>query len=243
MRNDTDRWAYRAAQRLAKQAVTDSRTEHLKTRLSDVASNPKQTWNVVKDLLHEDKKEENHGCNTSELADTSSDFFQTKLLCIRNTIALMLTTAGSVVFGQHRVHTGPILNSFDSVSDDEIPQLINKMPAESSPRAILPVSLLKSCADVFALVTARIVNLSLLEGCFPSGFKMAQVSPLLKKTGLDCTDPANYRPISNLSMVFKLLERLVLVGLRSHLLASVNFNPLQSAYRISHSTETGVPGL
>ena len=48
-------------------------------------------------------------CNTSELFDTISDFFQTKLLRITNTIALMLTTAGSVMFGQHHVHTGPIL--------------------------------------------------------------------------------------------------------------------------------------
>ena len=52
MHNDADRRTYRAAQRSAKQAVTDSRTAHLKTRLSDVASNPKQTWNVMKDLMH-----------------------------------------------------------------------------------------------------------------------------------------------------------------------------------------------
>ena len=41
--NDMDRRAYGAAQRAAKQAVTVSRTAHLKTHLSDVASNPKQT--------------------------------------------------------------------------------------------------------------------------------------------------------------------------------------------------------
>ena len=71
---DVDRWAYRAAQGAAKQAVPDSRTAHLKTRLSDVATNPKQTWNVVKDLLHVNKKEVNHGCNTSELVNTINDF-------------------------------------------------------------------------------------------------------------------------------------------------------------------------
>ena len=111
-RNDTDRRSYRAAPRAAKQAVTDSSTAHFKTRLSDVASNPKQTWNVVKDLLHENNKGVNRGCNTSELTDTIMDFFQTKLLRMRNTIALMLTTAVSVMLGQHRGHTGPILDSF-----------------------------------------------------------------------------------------------------------------------------------
>ena len=117
------------------------------------------------------------------------------------------------MFGQHHVHTGQILNSFGSVSDDEVLQLINKMPSKSSPCDILLVSLLKCCADVFAPVVARIDNLSLSDGYFLRGFKMAQVSPLLKKQGLDCTDPANYRPISNLSSVSKLFERLVLVRL------------------------------
>ena len=67
---------------------------------------------------------------------------------------------------------------------------------------------------------------------------MAQVSTLLKKPGLDFTDPANYRPIANLSTDSKLDERLELVRLRSHLLALGNFNSLQSAYRNGSSTKT-----
>ena len=50
-------------------------------------------------------------------------------------------------------------------------------------------------------------------------------------------DRANYRPISNLSTVSKWVECLVLVSLRPQLLASVNFNLLQSVYCIGHSTE------
>ena len=89
------------------------------------------------------------------------------------------------MFGQRRVPTGPIPNSFSSVSDVEVLQLIEKMPEQSSPRDILRVSLLKRCADVFAPVVTRVANLSLLEGCFSSGFKMAKVSPFLKPgTGL-----------------------------------------------------------
>ena len=99
------------------------------------------------------------------------------------------------MYGQHFVHTGPILNSFGSVSDDEVLQLINKMPAKSSQCDILPVSLLKRCADVFAPVIAKKTNLSLSERYFPSGFKMVQVSPLLNQPGLDWTDAANYRSI------------------------------------------------
>src|SRR3989441_7492092 len=78
------------------------------------------------------------------------------------------------------------------------------------------------------------------EGTFPSSFKEAQVTPLLKKTGLDGDDPANYRPISNLNTISKVIERLALARLLPHVAASGNFNPLQSAYRKQHSTETAL---
>ena len=77
-------------------------------------------------------------------------------------------------------------------------------------------------------------------GKFPARYKRAQVLPLLKKTGLDSSSPANYRPISNLATVSKVIERLVLTRLRPHLLGSTNFSEFQSAYRKGHSTESAL---
>ena len=68
--------------------------------------------------------------------------------------------------------------------------------------------------------------------------KSAQVFPLLKKGNLDPTIPSNYRPISNLSTISKIIERLVHSRITSHVSSSPNFNPFQSAYRKHHSTET-----
>jgi len=59
-----------------------------------------------------------------------------------------------------------------------------------------------------------------------------------KKPGLDQHVSVNYRPISNVHTVSKIIERLVLVRLKPHLLATENFyNSLQSAYRSGHSTK------
>ena len=79
-------------------------------------------------------------------------------------------------------------------------------------------------------------NLSFHTGTFPSCFKRAQVLPLLKKAVLDISSPSNYRPISNLSTVSKILERLVLTRLRPHLLSSTNFSQYQSAYSTGPGT-------
>jgi len=52
--------------------------------------------------------------------------------------------------------------------------------------------------------------------------------------------PANYRPISNLNNVSKILERLFLSQFQAHVTSCPAFNNLQSAYRQRHSTETAL---
>ena len=51
---------------------------------------------------------------------------------------------------------------------------------------------------------------------------------------------SNFRPISNLNTISKILERLFLVRLRLHVAKSGNFNPMQSGFRTGHSTETAL---
>ena len=52
--------------------------------------------------------------------------------------------------------------------------------------------------------------------------------------------PSNYRPISNLHNISKILERLLLARVQDHIISSTNFNPFQSAYRKYNSTETAL---
>ena len=61
-----------------------------------------------------------------------------------------------------------------------------------------------------------------------------------KKEGLDKSIPSNYRPVSNLNNISKILERLFLNRIQPHITSSLNFNPFQSAYRRHHSTETAL---
>ena len=69
--------------------------------------------------------------------------------------------------------------------------------------------------------------------------KQALVTPLLKKPSLDLI-LKNYRPISNLPFVGKLLERCVIDQLLEHICTNNLMEPLQSAYRPHHSTETAL---
>ena len=57
---------------------------------------------------------------------------------------------------------------------------------------------------------------------------------------LDPDDLKNYRPVSNLSFLSQVLERIVLSQLNEHLNLNNLLSPLQSAYRPNHSTETAL---
>ena len=114
------------------------------------------------------------------------------------------------------------------------------MPGKLSPLDVVPTSLLKSCTDVFSPIIAHLANISFSSGHFPTSFKKAQITPLIKKPGLDCHIPASYRPISNLSTISKLLERLVLTRIMSHIEKSSAVDTFQSAYRTGYSTETAL---
>ena len=139
-----------------------------------------------------------------------------------------------------RQHTGASYSDISPPTVDEVKRILNSTPGKSSIVDRIPTSLLKSCSEVFAPLIIRLAALSFRDGIFPSHFKVALVTPLLKKQGLDSGEPANYRPISNLNNFSKLLERLFLRNIIGHVSSSPNFNCYQSAYRRGHSTETAL---
>ena len=95
----------------------------------------------------------------------------------------------------------------------------------------LTPSLLLECLDTVLPTMTSIINDSLKSGDFPSIYKSAMVTPLLKKPSLDPSDIKNYRPVSNLSFMSKILEKVVVSQLMSHLNRHNLFSTFQSAYR------------
>jgi hypothetical protein len=107
----------------------------------------------------------------------------------------------------------------------------------------VPTSIIKATPIVFGEIIARLANLSFTQGTFPTKFKFAAVTPLLKKPSLDPDVSSNYRPISNLNNISKILEKLFLSRFYPHVISSQLFNPYQSAYRKFYSTETSLTRL
>jgi len=97
---------------------------------------------------------------------------------------------------------------------------------------------LKSVADLLTPFLTYLFNCSLATGCFPTCLKNSFVTPALKKPGLDETSPSSYRPISNLTVISKLLEHLVARQLVAYLDNHHLLPTTQSGFRRGYSTET-----
>ena len=113
-------------------------------------------------------------------------------------------------------------------------------PIKSCSLDPVPTFLLREFIDVLLPFVTRMVNASLQQGRLPDSQKHAMVRPLLKKPGLDTADMNNYRPVSNLSFMSKLIERVVSIQLNEYLSANNLIPRFQSAYRQGHSTETAL---
>src|SRR5215469_17372632 len=134
----------------------------------------------------------------------------------------------------------PILTNFAPTTIDEVRRIILSSPGSSCSLDIIPTFLLKSCLEALLPPITTFLNLRLDGSTFPTLLKHAMVTPLLKKFNLPPDDLSNFRPISNLSFLSKVLERLILTRLLHHLSSFTSIPTFQSGYRKFHSSETAL---
>ena len=109
----------------------------------------------------------------------------------------------------------PKFTSFCPSIESEVHAVIMKMKNKHCKLDIIPTSILKQILDACLPAITQIVNLSLTNGELCEDWKAAVVKPLLKKPGLDLISK-NYRPISNLPFISKLVEKCMLKQLLKH---------------------------
>ena len=134
--------------------------------------------------------------------------------------------------------TAATFSSFEKVSQLTVKDRILSSATKSCELVPIPSKLLIECLDSILPSLTDLHNSSLASGIFPQCFKSALVTPILKKKCLDRNDLNNYRPVSNLWFIAKILEKLVLSQVSSYLNSHDLYNTCQSAYRPGHSTET-----
>ena len=133
----------------------------------------------------------------------------------------------------------PSLSQFDPMTSEEVTRIISSIATKSCKLYAIPTSVLKQITLSIVPTITKIISISLTQGKFAEEWKAAIVHPLLKKLGSELT-PANYRPVSNLSFLSKLLEKCTLQQFNKHCITNMLLPDYQSAYRKNYSTETSL---
>ncbi len=130
--------------------------------------------------------------------------------------------------------------SFCPLTEAEVSKLLLSSHPTTCPLDPIPLHLLQAISPTLLPALTHIINTSLLTGIFPTAFKQARVTPLLKKPTLNTSLLETYRPVSLLPFIGKKLERVVFNQVSLFLSQNNNLDAKQSGFRSGHSTETAL---
>ena len=126
-----------------------------------------------------------------------------------------------------------VCSSAFAVRPATLPELSAALGRMSGSRAVgcdgVSLQLIERCFAVIGPHVLRVINRSLVTGKVPKIWKHAKIIPI-HKAG-DVSQPCNFRPISILSVMSKLAEKLVSIQLMTYLTDNHILSPSQYAYR------------
>jgi len=201
----------------------------------------KHMFQITNTLLNRNEKFLPPCVSADHLANQFAHYFENKIIQIRHNLD-NITNVPNLNIPSNFIHEHDVnaLTNFKPVDEDEIRKIISHLSNKSCSLDAMPAWMVKMCIDVIVPKLTLIVNLSLSTGIFPDILKQAIITPILKKPSLDSNQLKNYRPVSNIPMWSKVIEKAIASRLNDHL-SSNNLNEtFQSAYRSMHSTETAL---
>lgn len=225
-----DDWkAYKIFRNRVNNVMNREKLKHFRDKF-DECSNPSDLWKPVKNLLAKKK------ASTQEIPEPEAlaKFFTDYPLEVQRNIP---TTGRSFwdFLGPRSQHNF----SLKPVQKKEIDQIISKLSYKKAPGEDgLDNRLIKDSGDAVSTLLQHLFNLCISTCKIPNAWKTAKVSALHKKG--DTRDPTNYRPISLLSTVSKIFEKLVAQQLTAHFETHHLFAKEQHGFRRKRSTLTSL---
>ena len=174
----------------------------------------------------------------ADLANKFISFFGEKIITIRHELESN-PKQGTYLCSEVTVATTR-LHRLSCPSYSTLLQIVHPLASKSCELDPVPSRILLGCLDLLCPVIWKIVKLSLETSVMPTELKQAVIRPLLKKPSLDYQGFKNFRPISNLTFLSKVIEKVVALQLVVYIDNNGLCEVFQSAFRAHHSTETAL---
>jgi len=232
---------YRKYRNLFNTLIRLSKKMYFGSNLNLHRKNPKKTWDLLKEAANLSKSTDGVEkiisnnitiTDPGQIAEKFNDFFVKVGTSISNSISK--TEAKPEDFMPNL----PDLQNleFEHITPTHICDIIKSLQAKNSMDSDgISSNLLKKVSLEISIPLSHIFNLSIEHGTFPSKLKKSRTVPIFKSG--DPTTCDNYRPISLLSQISKILEKIIGVQLTNHLDRNNILYEHQYGFQRNKSTE------
>lgn len=196
---------YREAIKIYKDEIKAAQAIFYEEKIKAAASAPKEIYCIAKTLLKLPQKPPNI-IDAQIRCNNLAEFFLHKIQSIYTSFPLsQCAPASSPSTSPGSVPTAN-LGSFPSLDSNMLISFMHKVKSGSPHDPAPPRALLPAIDNIFP-VTLDLLNASISSGTVPPSWKHAMARAILKKPTLDQDNPSNYRPISLLPWLSKILEK------------------------------------
>ena len=214
--------------------LISNKKQTISKKINESKNDTKQLFCLVNNItISKTPNSMPEGKMDAQLAGEFASFFLSKIektrLHFQNTDQYILEVNTSV----------PRLQDLLQLTNEEIEREILNMNNTTFELDAIATNLIKDMFPAVLKTITQIVNMSLTTGTFPPDWKTAIIRPLIKEAGQELSKK-NYRPVSNLCFLSKLVECCMLKQFLKHCDDNCLLPDFQSAYQANYNTETSL---
>ena len=217
---------YRRYRNMLRNLVRKARESYYSNKLELAEGDSRKTWEVIKEVLNRKNISgksnefiaavaEQEGLTKDEVGNLACDKLNDYFVNIGKNLANQCTINPSFICNDQ-----PLVENIEfnipEIDENGLKRVMNQMKGRSAPGVDgIHLHIIKKFFDSLKGPLVYIFNLSIRSCVFPDSFKLAKVCPIYKDG--DKSDPGNFRPISMLSCVGKILEKWIKIHLTIYL--------------------------
>ena len=227
--------------KLLNKLIKEAKTKYYNAEFTKYQNDIKKTWQTINGILNRDRKSSHFPSyikvNNIKISDKNRivNSFNNYFASVGENLAAKIPPPKKS-FDSYLKEKILTSFSFSLVDRTEVNKILKAFkPKTSSGNDGLSMKLLKLIKDPILPSLTILINQSLATGIFPEKFKIAKITPLIKKPNIFEID--NFRPISLLASFSKIVEKCVFNQLYSYFEKNKLLFGSQYGYRQKHSTE------
>ena len=235
---------YKAFSENLRKAIRAAKRDFYHKKFDQLKHSLKNTWKSINFVLNRTRKKSELSSSflvngktitdKQEIANEMNKFFTN----IGPSLASVINTANKPDFKTYLSETTPSRFYIEYTDTEKVKSIISSLASKDSVGIDgISTKFLKHFSDQLSSPLSFVINQSLYSGIFPSRLKIAKVIPLYKENDEPENLFENYRPISLLTAISKVFEKVMNLQLTAYLNVNGKFSPNQYGFRQNHSTE------